>query len=176
MKHEDEKYTLEINYDKESKANGLIKIIPKDNQEIVLEADALLDLIAKNLKKDIAIALSEVDRKEIWMLLIQRMIAFKAEKDYKQGEQIIANITMPYPAALYALEKEFGLCQQAEGDKKFYAITHEDVLKQLEILKADNQNFVNHWARIQTNGKDLEELKKIETARLEKVESEKDNT
>lgn len=175
MKHEDEKYTLEINYDKESKEKGLIKIIPKDNQEFVLEADALLDLIAKNLKKDFAFTLSEVDRKEIWMLIIQRMISFKAEKDYKVGDQIITSINMPYPAALYALEKEFGLCQQAE-DKKFYAITQDDVLKQLESLKEENKNFVDHWARIQTNGKDLEELKKTEAARLEKIESEKDNT
>jgi len=171
MKHEDEKYTLEINYDKKSRKEGLIKLTPKTEGEIILESDALLAMISTYMKKDIAITLSEVDRKEIWMMLVERILAFTADRDYKQGEQVAIKVSQPYPAVLYALEKEFGLCKQSENDKSFYAITQEDVANQLESIKEENRDFINHWGRLQTNGKDLEELKKTESDRLEKEEN-----
>lgn len=152
METEKENFKIQINYDEESKKEGLLKIIPNDGvTEIILSADDLLEIIGKNIQgKGIAISLREVDRNEIWMMKVMRTFSFAADKDYLKGDTITGGIEHPYPVLLYAAEREFETCKEGT-DKTFYAISTEGLTTQMVELAQNNVPFLNHFTKLLKN-------------------------
>lgn len=169
MEAQQQGFTIQINYDEESKEKGLIKIIPEEGiKEIVLESDAVLDLIGRNIQgKGIAIYLREVDRNEIWMMKVLRNVRFKADKDYVAGEEIVLGIEHPYPALLYAAEMTY---LKAAEENKFEAISTEALSDNMKELAQKNVPFLNHFNALLNAGSE-EPTKKVDEPMIEPEET-----
>lgn len=115
---EKDNYRIEINYSQDAIDKELIKIIPKDDKEMVFTSGELLEMITKNLKnKELALALSEyeVGMKVLSTIQVMRTIHFKSDKDYKAGDEIHFSYVQPYPYFLALLEEGYGIAK-TKGD------------------------------------------------------------
>lgn len=133
-----EGFDLYLNYSEEAETKGKLKIVLNKVQDVELDIDGLLEMIAMNVKnKPMAIALHDAEMNQILMTEVEREFGFIADKDYKAGEQVKFRVTNAYPAILAALEQEYQLCRMKGG-----AFTTLDPARvDAAILRLKNKNI-----------------------------------
>lgn len=148
-----------LKYSKEAEENDLIKIIPKA-PEVILSADDILEIIAKNVKdKPLALALTSTNVNNLLMTEVERSFSFTADKEYKAGDKIEFRVNQSYPAVLAALEQIYNLCKQKGNYMSIDPLTvHEAVLE----LSKNNENFMKAMYGLGADTKSLLQTTKEE--------------
>lgn len=134
-------FEIHLNFSPEAEEKGLIKIVPTEKGEIVLEVDAVLEMIANHVKnKPMAVALHDAEMQQILMTEVEREFGFIADKDYKTGDQIRFRVTQAYPAVLAALEEEYQICRMKGG--AFTTLDKDRIDRAIQRLKMKNYEFL----------------------------------
>lgn len=137
-------FEMFLNFSPEAEEKGLIKIVPKELSEIILDVDALLEMISTYVKnKPMAVALHDAEMNQILMTEVEREFGFVAEKDYKAGDQVKFRVSMAYPAVLAALEQEYQICRMKGG--AFTTLDKDRVDAAIQRLKYKNYEFLKKW-------------------------------
>lgn len=137
-------YKLEIKY-AEDKQNH-IRITPKKGvKSIELNVDDLVNMIADNFaNKPLALALTDAQMSNIFMVEAERPAYVHFAKDYKAGETIQFTYRHMYPYVLAALEKAYSIAT-AEG--KVTAIEKSEFEETLNKLMELNRPFVETFRK-----------------------------
>jgi hypothetical protein len=137
---ENDDMSVFVNYSQEAKEKELIKIVPKNGNEVIISADDILQIIATQIKKkDIAVALTTADITEIPMIETMRPLDVTLEKDFKKGDHIQFLFPHMYPYFLAVAEEAYKLCQ-TRGEIKI--ITKEAYDEVAETLIEKNKPFI----------------------------------
>lgn len=149
-----EGFNLYLNYSEEAEKTGKIKISLTKLQDIELDVDGLLEMIATHVKnKPMAIALHDAEMNQILMTEVEREFGFIADKDYKAGEQVKFRVTNAYPAILAALEQEYQLCRMKGG--AYTTLQPDRIDAAIQRLKDKNIEFLRKMYNMGADTKGL---------------------
>lgn len=137
---ENDDLSIFVNYSKEAKEKELIKLVPKNGNEVVISADDILSIVASQLKKkELAVALTTADITEIPMIETMRPLDVTLEKDFKKGDRIQFLFPHMYPYFLAVAEEAYKLCE-TRGEIKI--ITKEAYDEVAGTLIEKNKPFI----------------------------------
>jgi len=154
IKSKQEGFDLYLNYSEEAEAKGKMKIVLNKVQDVELDIDGLLEMIATYVKnKPMAIALHDAEMNQILMTEVEREFNFTADRDYKAGEQVKFRVTNAYPAILAVLEQEYQICRMKGG--AFTTLDKDRVDAAINRLKDKNIEFLKKMYNMGADTKGL---------------------
>ena len=154
IKSKQDGFEIHLNYSEDAETTGKVKIVPTKVQDIELNIDGFLEMIATYVKnKPMAIALHDAEMNQILMTEVEREFTFTADKDYKTGEVVKFRVTNAYPAILAALEQEYQLCRMKGG--AFTTLDKDRVDAAIMRLKNKNIEFLKKMYNMGTDTKGL---------------------
>lgn len=155
-------FEVHVKYSDEAIEKKLIKFIIKDNNEIVVSADELMNILVTQVNAEILSA-AFVESERINVVEVGRQIKCILDRDYKAGETININYTHPYPLEFALIEEVWKIAkiQQHLGVTELTSEMIEDVKKQIKPQMVEYmQKFYKSFKNINTNKK-MEETNKV---------------
>lgn len=136
-----EKFTLQVNYDKESIDKKLMKFITPSGDEFTISAEEMSTILIGQVNSEVVEA-TFVESDRVNVVEVERQIAVRADRDIKKGEEIRLNYAHPYPVE-FAIIEEAAKIARIKKDVPVMTLTKDYIDSVKGQITTEQRKFVD---------------------------------